>query len=411
MAYSELLKDFERIRDYMRDFYVYGFKSRSEYNSKSIRSYDNERRRVESWLGDYMEFQQTANGRCVFLSVDSRSVPRNPLYKAFKAKSFTDNDILFHFCVLDFLRNTESASLTEITQGVDETYLSNIPDYPVLDESTIRKKLKEYVELGIITCEKKGGRVFYSYNHHDFDLSSWQDCLSFFSEENPLGVIGTYLQGDKEEQFEQPFRFKHNYILTALDSEVMYKLVTAISEKRRVEIDVWSRKNGKLLKHDVCPARIYISTQAGRQYVLVTQAGNDRPQFYRMDLIKSVKYEREEPDFDKLQEWCDSYRSHLWGVSGNKDLHLEHFEMDVHILSDEHYILARLYREKRIGTIERKTSDLWTFKVDVYDAMELLPWIRTFTGRIARLFCTNHKIVETYYHDLTEMKRIYTEGG
>ena len=52
MAYSELVKSFERIRNYMREFYVYGFKSRDEYGMKSARSYDNERRRIESWLGD-----------------------------------------------------------------------------------------------------------------------------------------------------------------------------------------------------------------------------------------------------------------------------------------------------------------------------------------------------------------------
>lgn len=56
MAYSELIKNFERIRDYMREFYVYGFKSRDEFTQKSARSYDDERRRVESWLGDYMQF-------------------------------------------------------------------------------------------------------------------------------------------------------------------------------------------------------------------------------------------------------------------------------------------------------------------------------------------------------------------
>ena len=66
MAYSELIKNFERIRDYMRQFYVYGFKHRSEYDAKSARSYDNERRRIESWLGDYMRFTKTAEGKkCV----------------------------------------------------------------------------------------------------------------------------------------------------------------------------------------------------------------------------------------------------------------------------------------------------------------------------------------------------------
>ena len=51
MAYRELIKNFEKVRAYMREFYVYGFKSRTEYDTKSARSYDNERRRLESWLG------------------------------------------------------------------------------------------------------------------------------------------------------------------------------------------------------------------------------------------------------------------------------------------------------------------------------------------------------------------------
>ena len=52
MAYQELVKNFEKVRAYMRAFYVYGFRSRSEYDAKSARSYDDERRRIESWLGE-----------------------------------------------------------------------------------------------------------------------------------------------------------------------------------------------------------------------------------------------------------------------------------------------------------------------------------------------------------------------
>ena len=103
MAYSELIKNFEKIREYMREFYVYGFRTRSEFNKKSARSYDDERRRVESWLGDYMSFHQDASGKSVYISVDNRTVPHNPLYSAWKAKSFTDMDITLHFILLDVL--------------------------------------------------------------------------------------------------------------------------------------------------------------------------------------------------------------------------------------------------------------------------------------------------------------------
>ena len=113
MAYSERIKNFDRIRDYMRQFYVYGFKSRTEYDKKSARSYDNERRRVESWLGDFMRFRQSPDGKNVFLSVDSRSIPGNPLYNAFKAKSFTAGDVTFHFYILDQMCEQEGYTAQE----------------------------------------------------------------------------------------------------------------------------------------------------------------------------------------------------------------------------------------------------------------------------------------------------------
>ena len=44
--FQELIKNFDRIRDYMRQFYVYGFKVRGDYDVKSARTYDNEKRRI-----------------------------------------------------------------------------------------------------------------------------------------------------------------------------------------------------------------------------------------------------------------------------------------------------------------------------------------------------------------------------
>ena len=87
MAYQELIKSFVKIRSYMRDFYIYGFKTRMDYDQKSSRSYDDEHRRIESWLRDYMCICQDAAGEWGLLSADSRSMPNNPLHKAFKTYS------------------------------------------------------------------------------------------------------------------------------------------------------------------------------------------------------------------------------------------------------------------------------------------------------------------------------------
>ena len=189
MAYSELIKDFNKIRDYMRQFYVYGFKTRDEYDNKSARSYDNERRRIESWLGDYMTFRQEPSGKVSFISVDSAQVNANPLYNAFKAKSFTANDIVLNFCILDILQPGIKLGVSEITEMIDEDYMSEFDDPKIFDEATVRNKLKEYAEAGILLEEKDGRRMLYSCVKDNVDLNAWKEALAFYSEIDPVGVL------------------------------------------------------------------------------------------------------------------------------------------------------------------------------------------------------------------------------
>ena len=189
MAYNELVKNFNRIRDYMREFYIYGFKSRDEYTKKSARSYDDERRRLESWLGDYMKFRQTPDGKNVFLSIDSRVSHHNPLYKAFKTKSFTDGDITLHFILMDILTVADRVlSIGEIMERVDG-YLSVFSRPRLFDESTVRKKLREYVTEGLVVTEKHGRALYYTRSKDDSVYDT--DVLDFFSEIAPCGVIGS----------------------------------------------------------------------------------------------------------------------------------------------------------------------------------------------------------------------------
>lgn len=155
MAYSELIKSFARIRDYMREFYVFGFKSREEFKAKSARSYDNERRRIESWLGDYMAFRQDAAGKNVFLSVDSRQIHHNPLYKAFKAKSFTNKDITLADIILTGMGLTAVESFTTVHNYIDT-------DAMILRKGSVSAKAGEKLLIpinmrdGSLICVGKG---------------------------------------------------------------------------------------------------------------------------------------------------------------------------------------------------------------------------------------------------------------
>lgn len=120
--FKELIKSFPKTREYVRDFFVYGFKTRDEFKEKSPRTYDNERRRIESWLSGFVKQDYSEKGKNISLAIDSNLLDTNPLYRVWKTKSFTDNDIMLHFFLLDYLSNTEGKTIEEIADGILDEY-------------------------------------------------------------------------------------------------------------------------------------------------------------------------------------------------------------------------------------------------------------------------------------------------
>jgi len=409
-SYNELIKNFEKIRAYMRDFYVYGFKSRDDYQKKSARSYDDERRRLESWLGEHMSFVRTPEGKNVFISIDSRTIRHNPLYNAWKAKSFTDGDITLHFILFDILHDPAvKQTVAELLQQIDTKYLAGFETPMMFDESTIRKKLKEYCQAGIIVVEKEGRKVYY-HRTENTDLSNLNDVLHYFSEVAPCGVIGSFIL-DKTESDTDAFTFKHHYITGAIDSGVLAALFGAMGEKRAVTITNMSRKKDMPKRIRVVPLRVLISAQNGRQHLFAYLPDYNSFTAYRIDYLSDVKMEDPTPRFDELRAELDRMQSKMWGVSvkrnkwGNE--HLEHVEFTVKVEDDEMYIVRRLKREKRIGTVEKLDAHTYRFSADVYDTSELIPWIRTFICRIDTIHFSDRTIEGQFKKDLEAMYGMY----
>ncbi len=410
MAYSELVKNFNRIREYMREFYVYGFKSRDEYTRKSVRSYDDERRRLESWLGDYMQFRQMPEGKNVFISIDSRVSGHNPLYKAWKTKSFTDGDITLHFILFDILSDSDICMTTgQITEQID-TYLSQFSKSKMFDESTVRKKLKEYVAEGLLAAEKKGKTVY--YRRAKVTPLPDTDVLDYFSEVLPCGVIGSFLL-DKAGQHEKHFAFKHHYITGAMDSEILYSLFVALREKRSITLQTVNRCKDRMVENHVVPLKIMISVQSGRQYLMAYMPRFKRITSFRTDNIVSVKSEEICERFDELENKLEGMLPHMWGVSTQSRLgdRLEHVEFKVRYADNECHIRKRLEREKRCGTVEHLDDNTSRFSADVFDASEMIPWIRTFICRITDIHFSNVQLEEQFKNDIKEMYALYGLEG
>lgn len=405
MAYNELIKHFERIRDYLHEFYIYGFRSRNYIKKKSRRSYDNEKRRLESYLKEYMSFQYT-NSKLVFLSIDNRLLPHNPLYKTFQSKSFVDKSITFHFILFDILYDeTIQLSLKEIVYKTDE-YLSHF-QYPIpFDESTIRKKLNEYIKLGLIQMTKINNQNIYQRTA-SFPIQCYEDALLYFSEVNPLGVIGSYLLNRIEHH--DYFLFKHHYISYAIESEIVYYLFAAMQQKRYTMIYNHNPKTQKESYFYIVPLKIYISSQTGRCHLLAYTPRFKTIKTYRIDYIYKVILKETCPLFDVYREKLKDVQNHIWSIQ-YIPYHLEHVEFIIRIEKNEQYIYQRLMREKRIGTIIKVDDCHYCFQADVYDTNELMPWIRTFICRITKVNFSNRTVENRLKQDIQAMYKLYEIG-
>lgn len=103
--------------------------------------------------------------------------------------------------------------------------------------------------------------------------------------EYPLGVIGSYLL-DKYTDKSECFRFKHHYMLHALDSQILYEILSCLAEKRKVKFHIKSDRADGEREHMVFPIKIFVSTQTGRQYPFCYHYGKQKTAFYRIfDLI------------------------------------------------------------------------------------------------------------------------------
>lgn len=411
-SYHELIKNFEKIRHYMREFYVYGFKSREEYNEKSARSYDDERRRMESWLGDHMSFVRTPDGKNVFISIDSRVSRHNPFYKAFKAKSFTDRDITLHFILFDILYDPEVVlSLPQILEKID-AYVADFEEPMVFDESTVRKKLKEYISLGIIVSQKDGRKMLYR-RESDPNLPDMTDALHFYSEIAPCGVIGSFLL-DKQEESKNVLSFKHHFINSALDGNVLIMLFQAMREKSIITVSNMSRSSDEPHINRIIPLRIFISVQNGRQYLLAYHPEFNTIKSFRIDYLSDVKIIEPTPRYDELREELDAMQPKMWGVTARRNFHsqdrTEYVDFTVKVGKNEEHIVQRLEREKRIGSVEQIDEYTYRYRAEVYDINEMVPWIRTFICRITDLHFSNRTLENQFKKDIEKMYRMYGIG-
>lgn len=409
MAYQSLIKNFNRIRDYMRDFYVYGFRTREEFDQKSARSYDDERRHIEEYLGDRVQFRNTRTGKAMYISMDSRTIPHNPLYQAFRSKSFTDPDVTLHFYILEVLHDGAHLAIPEIADRINERSGDLLPEPLIKDDSQLRRKLNDYAQLGILRKERQGRQDRYYRTVCDLPLETLRDAIDFYEEMSPIGVIGCYVQ-DHLDASEDILRFRNHYYLNACDSEILETLLCAIHEHRLATITSCKRGSGRQITEAVIPMRLYLSAANGRSYLLYVTTQTKAPELHckRTDIMLSVRPGAVSDSYETARDLADRSAPYQWGTATAGVP--KHVEIDIEVNEGEEHIRRRLERERRCGTVTDLGNGILRYSADVYDPGELRPWIRSYIGRIVRIESPDGQLENRIKKELSEMLAPYGES-
>lgn len=403
--FQELIKNFDRIRDYMRQFFLYGFKVRREFGEKSGRTYDNERRRIENYLADYVRYDYTSKGKQVSLRLDSKHIFTNPLYASWKSKSFTDRDLLLHFFLLDLLSDGKRRTVPELCDEISLFYGET------LEPQTVRLKCKEYERLGILFAKKEGRTLSYRLTKPlSTEKSSFYDTLldavKFCSEAMPFGVIGSTIL-DRESLTNDLFCWKHYFMAHTLEDEVLLTILTAMRQHRFLSFENHSSRSGKQIRLTGLPLRIFVSVQTGRRYLCLYSTHRNRFNSLRLDCIFKPELLEICPQYDLYREKLQRNLPLCWGVSFGGKERSEILQMKLHISQEEYYVLNRIRREGRGGKIQQIDGDTWLYTGTFFDTNEMLPWIKSFTGRILELQCSNQTVCDRVRADLEAMYQLY----
>ena len=319
---------------------------------------------------------------------------------------------------MDILADGSKKTLNQLLDEINDTYLNDFSSEILPEESSLRKKLKEYEELGLISSEKDGKTMLYFRNPMT-DLDGLEDALSFFSEIAPCGVTGSFLFDklpvDVQKESEV-FQFKHHYITSSIESDFLEQVFEAIREHRYLTIEQRRAEDDRTFPNEVIPLIIYQSTQGGRMYLMAYRPKGKYFLALRFDHIIGITTGGVYAGFAQKRAEFEELRKHIWGVAlkqnrKHNDTTTVHVTFRIHFEEEEKFIYQRLLREKRCGTVTLLDDNNAQFDADVFDPQEIIPWARSFICRITFFDCSEKYIARRFYDDIRKMNRLYSREG
>lgn len=167
---------------------------------------------------------------------------------------------------------------------------------------------------------------------------------------------------------------------------------------------IWNRSDWT---HCVVPLHIRSNMRTGRRYLVCYTTRRKGYSKIRIDYIKSVSIGETFSDFDEIYRNCDE--------GYEKSFSLEYQQHDlkkvcmVLNIDEQHesYVLDRLKREGKHGIISKIKDNTFQYTIEVPDTLEMVPWMRTFIGRIISIEGTETGVISQFKRDIKTMMGEY----
>ena len=234
-----------------------------------------------------------------------------------------------------------------------------------------------------------------------------QCLLDFYSKYYMFGEVGVFLLDRMENSSMSPFRLKHEHYMQALNDYNCIDLLYAIEQGKWCRIQYKHGMNGEKIELLCYPIEIRVGFRNGRESLVYYEPFQECYTTLRLEFIESICYCEDQDIRQALQKYDGRYTNQFidmeienaksliknsWGISttvGQQKnamtpaiLH----KVKMRIAFDpkmEGFIRRRLQRGCRLGqVVVNETEGYIDFEVEVTDAGELIPWVRSFYCRI-----------------------------
>lgn len=379
VSYQKTVKNYNRLRDFIRKVFLYCCRSRKDYldlNIKKSRTYDEYIRILYDCIGPEFITRNTVGHTKTFsFANDMYQNPYNFLIRTYFNKTLNKNT----YCIILVMQILAAADTPLSVQGI----LDNVPGFKKCSDTynekiiksinytAIDNYLRDLEESGLVT--EKGKKYLVATNIlENLTLSELKELATgcaFYTNITPLSVPGYYFTDTLKRFTAHKFKCNLNAtkywqyrgcnLIQIVDDEITYIILQAIRNNQSVNF-TYSNQSESVT---VTPIAVASDYPYGRAYLLAEQGIT-----YRIDKIQTIE----------LTSRVNSNITATNKTSNSKTVDLIFNFTAEDNLREIILIKNRLEKEASWMKKDKISENCYQYTAQVQDAVKFAPWIRTF---------------------------------